>query len=269
MTLDESDVLAGVSSNATKKFYLSTILAWLKSKISPSDIGAQSTITASGILKGDGAGGVTAATAGTDYGTYSKPSGGIPASDLASGVIPTVPSAYTSNPAMNGTASPGSSTDWARGDHVHPKDSSKADFLAFSRHTTDYSNPHQVTASQVGAADAESYPSGSITLLANNGYISSASLSACDRAGSIVAIAISINLAGSIPTTRCEFGTLHGVPKPRANTAGLFQITNYLFSIQIATNGKVYITSIGQAQGASTWAGTPLLTYFTDGTILS
>lgn len=35
----------------------------------PSDIGAQDEITASGILKGDGAGGVSAATAGTDYAT--------------------------------------------------------------------------------------------------------------------------------------------------------------------------------------------------------
>ena len=60
-----------------------------------------------------------------DVGAYVKPSGGIPASDLAAGVIPTVPSAYTSNPAMDGTASPGSSGDWARGDHVHPSDTAK------------------------------------------------------------------------------------------------------------------------------------------------
>ena len=40
---------------------------------------------------------------------------------------PTIPSAYTSNPAMDGTASPGSSTAWAKGDHVHPHDTSKAD----------------------------------------------------------------------------------------------------------------------------------------------
>ena len=52
---------------------------------------------------------------------YVKPSGGIPAADLAAGVIPTVPSAYASNPAALGTASPGSSTSWARGDHIHPK----------------------------------------------------------------------------------------------------------------------------------------------------
>lgn len=46
----------------------------------------QAKITASGVLKGDGNGGVSAAVAGTDYGTYSKPSGGIPASDLAQAV---------------------------------------------------------------------------------------------------------------------------------------------------------------------------------------
>ena len=37
-----------------------------------------------------------------------------------------IPSAYTSNPAMDGTASPGSSTDYAKGDHVHPTDTSRA-----------------------------------------------------------------------------------------------------------------------------------------------
>lgn len=56
---------------------------------------------------------------------YEKPSNGIPASDLASGVIPTVPSAYTSNPVMDGTASAGSSGSWAKGDHVHPTDTSR------------------------------------------------------------------------------------------------------------------------------------------------
>lgn len=35
--------------------------------------------------------------------------------------IPTAVSPYTSNPAALGTASPGSSDDYARGDHVHPK----------------------------------------------------------------------------------------------------------------------------------------------------
>lgn len=34
---------------------------------------------------------------------------------------------YTSTPAMNGNGSAGSSTAWAKGDHVHPKDTTKAD----------------------------------------------------------------------------------------------------------------------------------------------
>lgn len=60
-------------------------------------------------------------------GTYSKPSGGIPASDLAPGVIPSVPSAASSGtPAMDGSAARGYSTDYARADHVHPTDTSRA-----------------------------------------------------------------------------------------------------------------------------------------------
>lgn len=46
----------------------------------------QDEIAANGILKGDGAGGVAAATPVTDYGTYSKPSGGIPKEDLATAI---------------------------------------------------------------------------------------------------------------------------------------------------------------------------------------
>lgn len=43
--------------------------------------------------------------------------------------IPTVPTAYTSNPQMDGTASAGSGTLYARGNHVHPHDTSKQDVL--------------------------------------------------------------------------------------------------------------------------------------------
>lgn len=41
-----------------------------------------------------------------------------------------VPSASAVNPAMDGTASVGSATEWARGDHVHPHDTSKQDALS-------------------------------------------------------------------------------------------------------------------------------------------
>ena len=76
--------------------------------VHPTDTSRQAKITASGILKGDGDGGVSAATGGTDYARMSD--------------LPSVPSAYTSTPAMDGTGSAGSSTAWARGDHVHPTD---------------------------------------------------------------------------------------------------------------------------------------------------
>lgn len=58
-------------------------------------------------------------------GTYSKPAGGIPATDLAPGVIPTVPEAATAAPVMDGTAAVGTSTKYARQDHVHPSDTNK------------------------------------------------------------------------------------------------------------------------------------------------
>lgn len=40
--------------------------------------------------------------------------------------IPSVPSASTATPAMDGTASAGTSDSWSRGDHVHPTDTSRA-----------------------------------------------------------------------------------------------------------------------------------------------
>lgn len=40
-----------------------------------------------------------------------------------------VPTAFTTNPQMDGTATPGVSTDYARGDHVHPSDTAKQDAL--------------------------------------------------------------------------------------------------------------------------------------------
>jgi hypothetical protein len=38
---------------------------------------------------------------------------------------PTIPSASTSNPVMDGTASPGSASTWSKSDHVHPSDTSR------------------------------------------------------------------------------------------------------------------------------------------------
>lgn len=45
---------------------------------------------------------------------------------------PTIPTAYTSSPNMDGSASAGSSGSWSRGDHTHPHDTSKQDLLPYS-----------------------------------------------------------------------------------------------------------------------------------------
>ena len=70
--------------------------------------GKQAKITASGILKSDGSGGVTAAESGTDYVT--------PAS---------LPNPSDTAPVMDGAAAAGTLATYARGDHKHPADTSK------------------------------------------------------------------------------------------------------------------------------------------------
>ena len=68
----------------------------------------QAKITASGILKGDGSGGVTAAAAGTDYATPNS-----------------LPEPSDTPPVMDGAAAAGTLTTYARGDHKHPADTSR------------------------------------------------------------------------------------------------------------------------------------------------
>ena len=60
----------------------------------------------------------------------SSTNGGIAATPAAvkavADAIPSVPSASTTTPSMDGTASYGSGTTWARADHIHPTDTSRA-----------------------------------------------------------------------------------------------------------------------------------------------
>lgn len=129
-TPGQYDVLAGVQTGDTKQFSFAVLQAWMEQAISASaigavpltrkinnkalstdialtasDVGAQPTISVSGILKGDGSGGISAATAGTDYATPAQ--------------IPSVPSPSDATPQSLGTAAAGSSGDYSRADHVH------------------------------------------------------------------------------------------------------------------------------------------------------
>ena len=55
-----------------------------------------------------------------------------------------IPTASSSNPLMNGTASPGSSAEYSRTDHVHPSDSKKVDVVAGKGlSTNDFTNAYK------------------------------------------------------------------------------------------------------------------------------
>ena len=104
-----------------------------------------------------------------------------------------LPTASSASPAMDGTASPGSSTAWARGDHVHPHDSTKADVSAIPTKTSDLTNDSgfitsapvssvngqtgavSLDASDVGALpDSTTIPSKTSQLTNDSGFLTSA-----------------------------------------------------------------------------------------------
>lgn len=73
-----------------------------------------------------------------------------------------IPRPYTGLPVMDGEASSGQSEQWARGDHRHEHDSTKADVTALEEtaedladHVADAGNPHEVTAAQVGLGNVD------------------------------------------------------------------------------------------------------------------
>ena len=139
--------------------------------------GKQAAITASGLLKGDGSGGVSAAVAGTDYQTpltagtdYQTPL--VAGTDYATPA--SVPEAGTSTPAMDGTAAVGSSTKYARADHVHPTDTSKQNKITASGVLQGDGN------GGVTAKTVDSTPTANSTNLVTSGGVASALSSKLD-----------------------------------------------------------------------------------------
>lgn len=82
--ITDDAALAGLQDGSNKRFTFGLIKQWIKVFFTPAEIGAQEEITANGILKGDGAGGVTAAIQGTDYATPAM----IPTSAAEVGALP-------------------------------------------------------------------------------------------------------------------------------------------------------------------------------------
>lgn len=58
-------------------------------------------------------------------------------------------------PLINGTAAAGTSVTGSRSDHVHPTDTSRAAAATLTAHTGNTSNPHSVTAAQVGLGSVD------------------------------------------------------------------------------------------------------------------
>lgn len=79
-----------------------------------------------------------------------------------------VPSAFSGSPAMDGTASPGSTNAWARGDHVHPHDTSKQDALTTAQMAAVNSG---VTAAKVATWDAIEVPTKTSDLTNDSGFL--------------------------------------------------------------------------------------------------
>ena len=163
------------------------------------------------------------------------------------GMIPSVPSAYTSNPEMDGTASPGSSTAWARGDHVHPHDSTKADVSAIPAKTSDLTNDSDFqTGTQVSnAIDAEA------GLMIPYGY--------CTTAAATVAKTVTVS-----PTvTSLETGLTVAVKFQYANTGSNPTLNvNSLGAAAI----KRYGTTAAGTSAAANWNANSVVLLTYDGT---
>lgn len=96
----------------------------------PSDTTKQDVISDLATIRSGAAAGATA---------YQLPSTGMPSTDMSDDVQASLakadsamqsgdlPKATTTTPKMNGTAAVGTETKWAKGDHVHPSDTSKLD----------------------------------------------------------------------------------------------------------------------------------------------
>lgn len=106
--IQTTDVVAGVSGGATKKITFATVLAWIAARLSKSDVGLGNVDDI------------------RQYSASNPPPYPVTSVNGETGAVSlTVPAASSTTPAMDGTADAGSSSDYARGDHVHPTDTTR------------------------------------------------------------------------------------------------------------------------------------------------
>lgn len=159
-----------------------------------------------------------------------------------------VPPAFSGSPEMDGTASPGSANTWARGDHVHPHDTSKQDALTTAQQEAVNSG---VTAAKVAAWDAIEVPTKTSDLTNDSGFVTlnvfgvptsipaNADLNAYMTPGHFSAI--SNNTAASLsnsPTTK------------NFSLFVVYRTTSYINQIIISSDGAFYM----RYRTASAWS---------------
>ena len=106
--IQTTDVVAGVSGGATKKITFATVLAWIAARLSKSDVGLGNVDDI------------------RQYSASNPPPYPVTSVNGETGAVSlTIPAASSTTPAMDGTADAGSSSDYARGDHVHPTDTTR------------------------------------------------------------------------------------------------------------------------------------------------
>lgn len=140
-------------------------------------------------------------------GTYSKPAGGIPASDLASGVIPTVPDAATAVPVMDGTAAVGTSTKYAKEDHVHPSDTSRmtaAQVNAAINQSLQMLLPEDIGAAPI-VSDITISSTGSVSQSLDTNTI-------YHFTGELTSLTITLNTANGVPHYHFDFNVGSTIP---------------------------------------------------------
>lgn len=180
-------------------------------------------------------------------------------------VMVSVPSAYASNPEMDGTASPGSSGSWAKGDHVHPSDTTKANEteLAYKESGTTASRAYaigeyfclggQLCRAKTAISSGDTFtlntnyevpPGGGFNSLISNTFVRVNSIGA----NSIKTYADSLRTGGLVEWIE-YYSTNPDAPSNYHGYAQiLFMSSNYITVIAYDRNGKIY-----QLRKASTW----------------
>lgn len=143
------------------------------------------------------------------------------------------PSAYTSNPEMDGTASPGSSEAWARGDHVHPSDSSKA-------------NQTQLAYVETGTTASRAYAVGEY--FCNGGLLCRAKTAIANGATFTENTNYTLVNEGGLNQVRLKYMDITATPSTtgnvqiNSNTGNVVTFNNFVNAMVIEHSGVNYFT---------------------------